>query len=81
MALFANEITSSISNIFRIVMLALSIAIYFYINLLLSRKLDARYKKDNEKLITLQDTIIKNIVKGLVFITALMVILSWLKIL
>ena len=81
MALFSYEITGAISNTFRMIVLALSIAIYFYVNLILKRKLEARYAKKNAKLIELQDTILINITKGLVFITALMVILSWLKIL
>ena len=81
MALFSYGITSTIATIFRVVILVLSVAIFFYINLLLKRKLDVRYKKDNAKVMELQDTIMLNISKGLVLTCVLMVILSWLKIL
>jgi len=81
MALFSYEITATISSTFRIIVLVLSIAIYFYINLLLKRKLDVRYEKENSKLIQLQDSIVLNISKGLVFVTVLVVTLTWLKIL
>ena len=64
MALFSYEITNTIATIFRVVVLVLSVAIFFYINLLLKRKLDVRYKKDNAKVIELQDTIMLNISKG-----------------
>ena len=81
MPLFSYEITGAIANTFRVGILVLSIAIFFYINLILKRKLDPRYKKDNAKVIELQDTIILNISKGLLITCVFMVILSWLNIL
>lgn len=81
MSLFSYKIAGAIAITLRIVVLVLSVAIFFYINLLLKRKLDPRYKKDNAKVIELQDTILLNISKCLVITCVLIVILSWLNIL